>query len=1256
MPVPLSTSAASDAHRATAAGESPADLISYLSQIQPSTDDSTAQNVDLPSVAVNGSAEGVDNEIADIVDDLVNSAEASVNGGSDTEASSKPDGKLPGEKGHMRSSSVVKKPQSFKSVSVNRTFLAPKTAPNAASRPDSAAGSPTATPQTTFAPSASRLKLVAKSGSNLGGASKTLSTNGKPLGAPDGNTVWNRNRVPAPQEVKKRSDEELQNDGIHMAARLTTEDMAKNQSNWADIEEDEDWAPEAITWTDGTKITLPQADEMAPSPVTQPAALAKDPNPVSKPKSPAPVLASPPTTVAPSPSTRPSGMKGLVLKGAPEKPTLVAKPTPPSGPAKSPWAALPPVEKVSPVVMEIPSQQAPPRYPLRDASNIKGATPPPPSTKEIAADDFNRYRDSSANPNRELFNSQSGRYEPVSDRRGSRSEVNGRQPAVLQRPSHNEQQGPAEPSSAFQTSRTTGQEGPYGRRRGSSNVSGGSGNWAHRMGGKSHDLGMSSELVFPQEQLPQPRVGSMSSDSPIMSHANQLPNTLPNQRPIPSHPYQSHLSPHQTYATAQHTVHPQDAVDTEAIENTQKEFMKKRREEAVRRRMEEEAREEEAKQARIAEKLKALGPAPERKSAKKEQPSAVTRTEIPASLALRPKATADLSPTNKPEPKGDKTPFATEAVLPEVSEAGSSPVPLPDPRINGSAQRQFSQEPARMSAQVVAASGSQPAPSWPEAHSQSERFQQSWPSGHQNGPRNVWASPGSSLGNGTFNADIGAVPEAHPTPTTAPNSTMATHHPAPIGPPRSSHSGHSSHISRAQPQPSRIAPIGPPRGANPWAAFDAKADDEARRVDRLKESDPLDDNRAPGFNDKWRPVDLNDSGRRTLNKSQGSDVPKEVSAQDLRPESKPVSRLDMARQAPVGNPNMMPPTGPAAQTRSGSRFFPPSSKDILHEEASPQHSPRTKSPTPPPPTSDGHPAYDGDASRPHVALPPHKPIVKLPPSAQPTMTGPIAPPARQAPVSFAAAAASNAASRSSELTVAGRPVSRGRGFNGIPQKPHEIASQENWQSKINNLMGKKSTSPAKPAPLGAGMLPIEFPRSHDSTDVPILSPSGTDSTEDSSYTSREMAEECFGEQEMGSLPVVQLPTKTPEAAWQAVTINWNPLTKWMRVVSTAGEPLKFFYDEDSDRNRVIRISAPGMSDPKTIPIPNGRSGSNPRRSVPRGGSARHSSNRGGRRNGRDDNGEPTSAPSSIRTASGRGRGYRPRPDTWGRQAASTAQS
>ncbi len=65
--------------------------------------------------------------ISEIVDDLVNSAEVSTSGGSDNEAAKSDMSKLKdGEKGHGRSSSTVKKPASFKSISVNRTFLTTK--------------------------------------------------------------------------------------------------------------------------------------------------------------------------------------------------------------------------------------------------------------------------------------------------------------------------------------------------------------------------------------------------------------------------------------------------------------------------------------------------------------------------------------------------------------------------------------------------------------------------------------------------------------------------------------------------------------------------------------------------------------------------------------------------------------------------------------------------------------------------------------------------------------------------------------------------------------------------------------------------------------------------------------------------------------------------------------------------------------------------------------------------------------------------
>jgi hypothetical protein len=142
-----------------------------------------------------GSLDELDNkQIAEIIDELVNSTEASLNGGSDTETS-KANKLFDDDKGHARTSSTVKKPQSFKSVSVNRTFLAAKGASNSPSRPDSAGNSvASATPSATAGSSASKLKLVAKSGSSLGGTSKNLSANGKPLAAPDPSTVWNRNR------------------------------------------------------------------------------------------------------------------------------------------------------------------------------------------------------------------------------------------------------------------------------------------------------------------------------------------------------------------------------------------------------------------------------------------------------------------------------------------------------------------------------------------------------------------------------------------------------------------------------------------------------------------------------------------------------------------------------------------------------------------------------------------------------------------------------------------------------------------------------------------------------------------------------------------------------------------------------------------------------------------------------------------------------------------------------------------------------
>ncbi|KAI0019492.1 hypothetical protein F4780DRAFT_780339 [Xylariomycetidae sp. FL0641] len=1279
-------------------------------QSQPAASSVDTRNGDPSGPALNGTPDEIENkQIAEIFDELVNSAEASVSGGSDTETSKAGHAKSLGDKGHVRTSSTVKKPQSFKAVSVNRTFLASKTASSSTSRPESTAGSPSSTPQPTPASSASRLKLVAKSGSNLGGSTKVLSTNGK-AAAPDGSSVWNKNRPVPPPEPKKLSDEQLKNDGIHMAARLGPEDL-KGQSNWADIEDDEEWAPDTITWTDGTKITLaddhPPNDEPPPPSAPPPSA----PPPSAAPPSAAPPSAAPPrdeaastfkdsskeapampkskspvptSSATVSPSIRPGVLasgKGLVLKGAPEKPTLVAKPPAPPTPAKSPWATLPPVEKVSPVVMDLPHQVPPSRYPPRDPATAHDMGPPMP-TKEIAADDFSRspWKDSPSYSNRELFNSHSGRYEPVSDRRGVRND-HPRQPAVLQRPMHHEQQGPAEPSAAFQTSRMSGQDAPpYGRRRGSSNVSAGSGNFAHRLGPKPHDL---SPLPDQAGLAP---AGSVSggAESPVSTTRAYSPVATQSTARMPAgHMGPPRPSPSQVHATPQMPSSVQPLPSQEEIEQAQKKYMRDRREQAIRRRIEEEQREEQARKARIAEKLKALGPAPERASEKKdrkEEPlAALRRTSIPAVLAGPPTDSTTDKPTDSAvsgsspakhevDPESQVAAASEEAPKPSSTESPkvsneTAPTKKDEPTINGGPKPGFGRDNRSRGppSQPSGLGRQQSTGTWPDTHAHPERFQ-SWTRGSQNVHRNVWGAPGNdrSLGNGTFNADIGTIPDSHPVPAANP-----AHRPTPIGPPsRGASHGHGQPMQPRHPA-GRLGPIGTPRdresrdkdphtAPNPWRSFDAAQDDAVKREHKNNHLAGVDaESLNPVTTDTWRSIELDTVGKRAdLAVIKSTETVAKSTTQEPRLQGEPDGfRPDVA-------PRGTAPPGPMGQHRSGSRFF-PSARDAHQQEVPVQQVSRNKTPTPPPPTADGHPAYDGDAARPHVSLPPQKVVVKLPPSSQDMVTGSIAPPAKPAPISFAAAAATPVPRHPAvPNTLTGRPVSRGRGFNNVTQTPHEIALQENWQYKINSLMGKKSLSPPKSLPVNSSTIPtLEYAHAYDAdttVSLPGSSPSSTEAA-DALITSKVMAVECFDEQEMGSLPAVRLPTDTPAMAWQPQPPNWASIPHKLRVDATVAEPIRFPL-EHANGKAVIRISAPEMI-PKTVAAPplGNRVNSNPRRQSNRGGSSRRST-RGGGRGGRDASEsryEQLSNPSSTRQA-GRGRReYRSRGD-WGRRVSATS--
>lgn len=971
-----------------------------------------------------------------------------------------------------------------------------------------------------------------------------------------------------------------------MASRLQPDD-AKGQANWADIDEDDDdWAPDTITWKDGTKISVTHTEEANPPP-PEPASRqpAKENGAAEKAKLPAPGT---------SPSIKPGVLasgKGLVLKGAPEKPTLVAKPPAPPTPVKSPWAPLPKVDKVSPVAVEVPGQ--PTKLPAKDGPVQKVNAPPPP--KEIAADDFSRapWRDGAPPANRELFNSQSGRYEPVLDRRGPvRPEPrHGGQPALLQRP-HHDQQGPIEPPGAFQGGRNE-QQDPYGRRRGSSNVSGGSGSW-QRLRSLEHPL--------PPPDLINARRGSITggSDSPA-SPRNFSPSGLQGG-PRHGQAWQARASPGTVHATpyqqsTQAPVPPPASQAatvsvTEQDYELQKKLMRERRELAMRRRQEEEAREEAARRERIRLKLEAMGPAPEPNSAKKaaakEQAATTTQVqsrESPASQKLEPE---------EPQ-RGEK---AAPPAL--TDESAKQPASLPN---GAQAQAHPSLDNVEPRPQPHGSAHAHP---WPPA--KPERYPPpSW------GPQpsaKIWGAPNNnrSLGNGTFASDLGTtqLPEMPSKPG-----------PGPIAPPN----GGTRSVTAPQatmPAPAtRQPPIGPPRQPrgelatgerdmkdNPWAAAVRLNDDKfsemlnsqyEERDRRLQREGRSLTDIQPAIKDTWRPTKLDESGMRAEAASKqtiqiGQENPWAASA-----ESKPgssqqapsvssaaasdysqLTRSTVPRDA-ASTSILSGKTAAPHQARS-SRFFPPS-RDARQEASADAF--RPKSPSPPPPDMVGHPAFDGDATHPQVSLPRPQPVVRLPPSmasesqagAREPHNAPLAPSRPQAP-SFAWAnqAAYKEPDNSARTSV---------------HKP-----DNSWQTRIDNLLsGRKTHAHVKPAA-------TDFRGGLHYPEPPSPQPAAPLADKDGSATTKPMAEECFEEQEMGSVPPVRFPNTTPEMAWQPSPAP-KPLPKKLYAIVSSADPISFPVDV-SGAGTVWRVCLPG-SESKTIVIPFGRTRSNPRRGGQRGG-------------------------------------------------------
>lgn len=509
-----------------------------------------------------------------------------------------------------------------------------------------------------------------------------------------------RRVLAAPQPAQKHfTDEELkQQYGIHLATRLQADGDGK-ESKWADIDDDEDdWAPETIEWNDGTKINLSQNDSAAILAEEQAAALIAKERQAEENKSRLAAQQKPTTTVGPNATVlKPRSAAqpkpgGLVLKTPSDKPTLVAKPAAPA-PVRSPWASLPPVEKVPPVDINPPSRPSTSRPPQND-TNGNDFMPPPPllppqPAMEIAADDFTRTRRDTQNGNLgQLYNAQSGQYEPANTgRRGSvRKDQNFRPPSLLQRGSAHDQHGPAEPSAAFQTHRSGSQQdaAPW-TRRGSSTVSGDSGPQGRRTSMNKgtdlpripHDLLQQRRESQPLQSPSTPGFGPNQVSQRGSSPAQQFSQSAV-QSPAMQH---SHLSqepgsatgsPYQNRNLASESTVPNTRDDVAA----QKQLMKEKRELAIKRKKEEEEREEAAKKERIRLKMEKLGlppleekKEPEKKTIEKRGAESVkagqTETEkleatpdarkTPSQLQDQPPS-MPLSPPKPPVPDASGTP------------------------------------------------------------------------------------------------------------------------------------------------------------------------------------------------------------------------------------------------------------------------------------------------------------------------------------------------------------------------------------------------------------------------------------------------------------------------------------------------------------------------------------------------------------------------------------------------------------------------
>ena len=535
---------------------------------------------------------------------------------------------------------------------------------------------------------------------------------------------------------------------------------------------------------------------------------------------------------------KPNGA-GSALKISSDKPTLVAKPTTPA-PVKSPWASLPPVDKVAPVAINPPLQSSTPRFHQSDSQiteSIPAPVPPVPAM-EIAADSFTRTpRENQGGSQGQLYNSQSGQYEPVtSGRRGSmRKDQNFRPPAVLQRPSQNEPR-PAEPSAAFQTQRSgSQQEANRWERRTSSTISGGSGLQNRRVS-LSKGVGENNQQHVESQPLESPRTPGLaqaqttqdshlqsktqqSFHSPALAKLQQLYDTgstpqLPQQGQFPS---------------VDGATTSQMFVDVNADSERQKKLMKEKRELAIKRKKEEEEREDAAKRERIRIKMEQLGLEPLEKQELEKKPNEIKQVvkrevdqEVTHKASQEDIARPPQSPPKPPLPDASSGtrqygmmklhgPSSINGITSNtdqsIVETQTIPVPpqrmsppktepslrlderMPSPMTNGDIHKSFKQpsvpgSPESRDQPVIQPPRQRPWNNVPRDPNTFTAWNGSGMTTHTAPSGNLWGPPSNhkALGNGVFDGNVPRPPSRH----TPYQEHQAQPTPQPIGPPRSS--------------------------------------------------------------------------------------------------------------------------------------------------------------------------------------------------------------------------------------------------------------------------------------------------------------------------------------------------------------------------------------------------------------------------------------------------------------------------------------